>query len=275
MTRSKRASTGRAAPKRKPAGRPGSRRPARAAPPSEDSFARRFDGRQTLERLLQRSGALGDVDDVLGAFKEAVAQGHPPQPVIMALWPDEPRFESPKEAEQLFSNLLGLFELVASGETFDVGRALPPGVSRRERAPRPEALEGAPSLDWLEGAWRFLEDTPRERDRLGHAFDNRQDALVSVIDASGLSDAGFAVVRALAFEVFALLELGGRSVRTVHEEQVTDDGALPDSLREWIEEGLVEAEAAEELPLPEADQGPARDLAVRVVAALWRASAER
>jgi hypothetical protein len=253
---------GRAGPSR------GSKKPQRRAE-GDDAMERRFDGQAVLEKLLAKSGALGDVEDVLGAFREAVAKGVPPQPVIMALWPDEPRFESVKDAEALFANLLGLYELVASGEPFDLGPKGSLGKVKREKAPRPEPFAGdAPTAEWLEAAWRFLEDAPKEREKLGHAFDNRQDALVSVIDASGLSDAGFAVARELCFEVFAMLELGGRTVAPVGALP-RKDGELPEALEAWIEDGLVEAEAADELPLPEAEQPGVRALVKRLVGALW------
>lgn len=256
-------------------GRPPPRAGRKKPPPPEpegDALVRRFDGREALDALLASSGALGDVDDVVGAFREAVSKNVPPQPVIMGLWEDEPRFESPEAAEALFSNLLGLYELIASGAPFDLGRQTGPlAATRREKAPKPPPLGvEPPSSDWLELAWRFLEDAPRERERLGHAFDNRQDALVSVIDASGLSDAGFAVARELCFEVFAMLELGGRSPRAFDDEALpARDAALPAALEAWLDDGLVEAEAADELPLPEAEHPAVRALVRRLVAALW------
>jgi hypothetical protein len=259
------------------------RRPKRAVRPSPrkresgsaDELPRRFDGAKELDALLTASGALGDVEDVVQAFKQAVAQDVPPQPVIMALWEDEPRFDSPTAAEHLFSNLLGLYELVASGKSFDLGAGTPVFFSKKFRAPAPPPLTERPDIDWLDLAWRFLEDAPKERERLGHAFDNRQDALVSVIDASGLSDAGFAFVRELCFEVFAMLELGGRHVSALDEGDVPSqsDGDLPEALVRWVDDGLVEAEASDEEPLSEGEHPEVRNLALRLVSALWKASA--
>lgn len=257
----------------------GAKRPSRpAARPKQDGAAdalpRRFDGRATLDGLLAKSGALGDVDDVVQAFRDAVAKGVPPQPVILALWEDEPRFTSPADAEALFSNLLGLYELVASGQPFDPGASATVERTKKQRAPAPAPLTGAPDDEWLEGAWRYLEDAPKERERLGHAFDNRQDALVSLLDASGLSDAGFAFAREVAFEVFSMLEVGGLHVGAVHEGEVPEAPAdeLPEPFVRWVDDGLVEAEAADEQPLPEAEQPDVRDLTLRVVTALWKAA---
>ncbi len=241
----------------------------------EPELARRFDGRRMLDELLAKSGALGDTEDVVGAFKQAVAKGVPPQPVIQALWQDEPHFDSPRDAERLFANLLGLYDLIASREAFELEQERAVGRTKRQLAPRPEALTAAPDDAWLEAAWRYLDDAPKDRERLGHAFDNRQDALVSFIDASELSDAGFAFVRELCFEIFAMLELGGRTVRSVHEADVpedVEDDALPDSVRKWVDDALVEAEDADEQPLPEEEQPDVRDLSLRLVTALWDAS---
>lgn len=237
----------------------------------DDELPRRFDGRSELDVLLTKSGALGDVDDVVQAFRDAVAKEVPPQPVIMALWADEPRFESPDDAERLFSNLLGLYELVASGQPFDLGAGMKVERTRKQRAPAPSPLEGAPDSEWLESAWRYLDDAPRERERLGHGFDNRQDSLVSVIDASGLSDAGFAFVRELCFEVFAMLELGGLHLGSVEEADVPAEPleTLPEALVRWVDDGLVEAEEADEQPLPEEEHPDVRDLTLRLLSALW------
>lgn len=253
------------------------KRPAKRQQPEGDEaeFSRRFDGRARLDGLLAKSGALGDTEDVVGAFRQAVAKDVPPQPVIQALWQDEPHFDSPKDAERLFANLLGLYDLVASGEPFALDDEREAPSKKRARAVAPEALTGAPDDGWLEGAWRYLDDAPKERERLGHAFDNRQDALVSIIDASELSDAGFAFVRELCFEIFAMLELGGQRVRSVHAEDVLDEveeAALPPALRKWVDDALIEAEDADERPLPEDEQPDVRDLSLRLVAALWQAA---
>ena len=66
-------------------------------------------------------------------------------------------------------------------------------------------------------AWRYFDDFPKDRQRFEHAFENRQDALVSWLDDSGLDDAGFALARHLVGEVFAMLELGGREVESIED----------------------------------------------------------
>lgn len=249
--------------------RPAARKAARAQQQTADELLRRFDGKQALDAMLAASGALGDVDDVVEAFRQAVSQNVPPQPVIMALWEDEPRFERPSDAEALFSNLLGLYELVASGQPFVLGERTVP-KSKRPRVTKPAPLADAVEAGWLDEAWRYLDDWPKERERLSHAFDNRQDALVSELDAAGLSDAAFAAVASIAFEVFAMLEVGERTVGRVTTLRADVKG-VPQALLDWADEGVTEAEADEEQPLPEAEAEATRALARRVVMSLWHA----
>ena len=108
----------------------------------KDDLDRSFEGQEVLQKLLTQSGSLADVDDVAEAFKKAVKQNVPAPVVIQALWEDEPRFNSPDEAAQLFSNLLGLYELVASGATIDL--SVKSVKVKREKAQKPEPFaEGA------------------------------------------------------------------------------------------------------------------------------------
>ena len=76
---------------------------------------RKFEGAARLQSLLEKAGVLADVDDITEAFKAAQKDDVPPATVIEALFEDEPRFGSPKEARALYSNLFGLWDLVASG----------------------------------------------------------------------------------------------------------------------------------------------------------------
>ncbi len=256
--------------KAKGAGRGGARRGVRL--PDEDAeLDRRFEGRAVLEKLLLASGTLADPDDVKEAFQDAVKQGAPASVVIQALWEDEPRFENPKAAKALFSNLLGLYDLVAAGEAPDLAQPAPVERVKKVKAPPPEPFSGEPTDEFVESAWRFLDDHPKERERLGHAFENRQDALLSWLDASGLSDGAFGLARSLLADVFAMAELGGHKVGTVSE--VTVEGAtqasLPEAFAKWIDEGFFEAEEHEAEPLPKDEAERGRKLASQAAAAMW------
>ena len=236
-----------------------------------DDVDRSFEGQEVLQKLLTQSGSLADVDDVAEAFKKAVKEHVPAPVVIQALWEDEPRFSSPDEAAQLFGNLLGLYELIESGGKLDLQTK---SVKvKREKAARPEPFGDAePDDHFIEAAWRYFDDFPKERQRHEHAFENRQDALVSWLDDSGLDDAAFALARHLIGEVFAMLELGGREVETIDERKLPKTAsldALPKALSEWIEESLFEATSDESHPLPETQAEQVRDLVARVAVMMW------
>lgn len=239
-----------------------------------ESAFRSFEGQEVLQKLLTQSGSLADVDDVAEAFKKAVKQNVPAPVVIQALWEDEPRFNSPDEAAQLFSNLLGLYELIASGGKLDL--TVKTAKVKREKAQKPEPFgPEEPTDDFIEAAWRYFDDFPKERQRFEHAFENRQDPLVSWLDGSGLSDAGFALARHLVGEVFAMLELGGREVDTIHEEALPKKAsleALPKALTEWIEESLFEATSDEAHPLPEKEAEHVLDVVARAAVAMWKST---
>lgn len=240
----------------------------------QEDVERSFEGQEVLQKLLTQSGSLADVDDVAEAFKKAVKQNVPAPVVISALWEDEPRFSSSDEAAQLFGNLLGLYELVASGAKLDLQAK---GVKvKREKAPRPEPFGAAePDDGFIEAAWRYFDDFPKERQRFEHAFENRQDALVSWLDASGLDDAGFGLARHLVGEVFAMLELGGRKVESIEEPMIPAKAtleALPKALSEWIEESLFEATTDEAQPLPEKQGERVRDVVARASVAMWKSA---
>lgn len=235
-----------------------------------DDLERHFEGRAVLEKLLTDTGSLADAEDVVNAFQTAIKENVPAAVVIQALWEDEPRFESPKKARQLFSNLFGLFDLVESGATIDLATAGAP--TKRARAPRPAPFAPADGPDdtFVEGAWRYFADAPKERQRLEHIFDNKQDALVSWLDSQGLSDDAFGLARQLVSDVCAMLELGGHSCPTVRESAIPEQPTLPEALTQWLDEGVFEAEQNEEAPLSEADGQAVRTLASRAASALWK-----
>ena len=233
-----------------------------------DELERHFEGRAVLDKLLTQTGSLADAEDVVSAFQTALKDGVPVAVVIQALWEDEPRFESPKKARQLFANLFGLFELVESGAPIDLATAGKP--TKRPRAPRPPpfAKEG-PDDAFVEAAWRYFEDAPKERQRLEHTFDNKQDELVSWLDAQGLDDDAFSLARQLVSDVAAMLELGGHPCPTVRESAIPEQAALPAALATWLDEGVFEAEQHEDTPLSAASGERVRALAARAASALW------
>lgn len=234
-----------------------------------DDIDREFEGYEVLQKLLAASGALADAEDVVEAFKMASAEGVSAREVISDLWLDEPRFDTPADAARLFGNLLGLFDLVLAGEVPDDTKRAPRVKKVKASRPEPFGDEG-PTRGFLDAASRWFADHPKERERFNHAFDNRQDALVSWLDDSGLSDAGFGLARYLLGDAFAMLELGGRKVASLDESMIQKEaGAVPGDLGLWLEETLVDESTKEEDPLPEEEAVKVRDLVTRAVKTMW------
>ncbi len=235
-----------------------------------DELERRYEGQAVLQALLAASGSVADVDDVVGAFAQAVKDGVPPAVVIQALWEDEPRFESPKKARALFANLLGLFDLVEAGQHHALEAQAKPNKRAKATAPAPFPAEG-PDDAFVEAAWRYFDDHPKAREKLAHAFDAHQDPLVSWLDAQGLDDDAFVLARSLVSDVFAMMELGGATTTTVPEAALQGPApTLPSPFEQWLEEGVFEAREHETSPLAEAKAEEVLRLASLAAGALWK-----
>jgi hypothetical protein len=240
-------------------------------------FAPHFEGAQTLDGLLELAGSPCDTAEVLERMRSARAEGAPRDAVIPTLFDGEPHFPSPEVARRLFQNLLGLWDLVEEGKTvrLDEGPRPPRPKKVKPVAPKPFA-PGEPSTEFVEAAWRYLEDDEKERTRRQHAFENRQDAMLGALDAAGLADEGYAVARYLLFELHAMLELGWPpglvSVDPAAlEKPGTEAPPVPQALAAYAEEALFEAEQDEEQPLSAEELARVRTLVRNGLAALWRA----
>jgi len=230
---------------------------------ARDDVPRVFEGAKVLQGLLEATGTFADVDDVVEAFRLAVKQGAPPQAVIEALWPEEPHFDSPDDARRLFGNLLALHALVASGEEIDLQAAATP-KKKKVKTPPPEPFTEEPDDAFVEAAWRYLEDTPKEAQKLSHSFDNTQDALVGWFDTRGLGDDAFGLACALAGDVFAMLTLGGKKPKRLAEKDIAavEPSTAPEALVRFVDQGVLEAEL-------DAEADALRAHLARAVAALW------
>jgi hypothetical protein len=244
----------------------------------EGGLSRTFEGAEVLDGLLELAGTPLTTADVVQAMKEGHASGEPSSEVIPTLFESEPRFSDPTYARKLFGNLLGLWDLVESGEEIDL-EVKGPRTPRIKKAkpPAPTPFADEPDDGFVETAWRYLDEDEKARERAFHAFENRQDALVQWLDEQGLSDEGYGVVRHLLFELHAMLELGWppglASVRSAELEG--PPGEVPGSLTEYVDEALFEAEQDEEAPLPASETGRARELVMRGLSSLWRARKPR
>ncbi len=235
-------------------------------------FERHFEGAAVLAELLELSGSPYGPEDVLAQFRQARAAGLAPADVLPSLFPGEPRFADPSQAKRLFQNLLGLWD-VCLGK---VSLALP-GPRPKKVKPLPPAplVGGPPTPEWVDSAFGFLEQDLRARTRLLHSFENRQDALLTFLDEEGLSDEGYGVLRHLAFELHAMLELGcGAAPGRVDPAALTGspegDGG-PSALVAYADEALFAAEQDEEAPVPAKEAAVLRTWVRQLVAALWAA----
>jgi hypothetical protein len=134
----------------------------------------------------------------------------------------------------------------------------------------------------MDAAWQYLEDIGEKgRTRMQHAFENRQDALLTHLDEVGLSDDGYLVARQLLLELHSMIELGWPpGVASVHEKALAQvpgsgDAAAPEALSAYVEEAIFEAEHDEEAPLPADEAKRVRDTVGRCLSALWRARRPR
>lgn len=231
-----------------------------------------FEGPDVLEELLELAGSKLDSGGVAARFGEAIAEGRSPSEVFPTLFEGPPRFPDPTAARQLYGNLFGLWDALESGELLEPSTQAdrPP----REKKPKPVAPEpfgDAPDDAFIEAAWRYLEDDKKARDRLFHAFENKQDPLLQWLDEQGLSDEGYGVARHLLFELSAMIELGWPKGLRSADASSPSQASPPEALVRYADEALFEAEQDEEVPLPPAEAGRVRTLVQTGLAALWQA----
>src|SRR5262245_61660028 len=144
-------------------------------------FEPAFEGKEVLDELLEISGARVDTEGVVVRMREALRNGEPREAVVPSLFDGEPRFPDPSLARRLFQNLLGLWDLLQRGQPvpLDGGPDAGPGGEKRPRVkrpipePPPPFAGDEPGDDWVEAAWRYLDEAPeRAVTRLEHSFDN-------------------------------------------------------------------------------------------------------
>lgn len=244
------------------------------------AFEHAFEGKAVLDGLLDLAGARVDTEGAMVRMREALRQREQREAVLPTLFDGEPRFPDPEIARRLFQNLLGLWDLLERGQPIPLDH--PPELptrprSRRPIPERPPPFEGeAPDDAWVEAAWRYLDEAPeRELTRLEHSFENRQDALVGLLDERGLPDELFALARQLLFELHAMIELGWppgiRSVARAELQEAVSGQPPPAAFQDYADEALFEAEQDEEAPLTPADSARVKALVTLGLSALWSA----
>lgn len=226
---------------------------------------RKFEGPAKLQKLLEQAGVLADVDDITEAFKAAQKDDVPAATVISALFEDEPRFASPKDARALYGNLFGLWDLVAQGGTPKTAPSRP--AKPVPPPPPPFFPKEGPDEAWVERAWRYLElAPPKALQKLQHSYDHHCDALLTWLDEQAPSEVAFGLAQHLLFELHAMLELGSPNGIGIVDPPVNQDevgGGVPSALVAYAEEALFDSELEEVDGL--------KPLMGRALAALWKA----
>jgi hypothetical protein len=168
-----------------------------------------YEGPDVLSSLLARAGSPHDTAAVAAIFARAQEAGEPRSAVIPALFPTEPRFESPDAARRLYANLFGLWARLAAGlgPHDDAPEVVPEPPPPPPLPPRGSAPGRAVPTETVEAVWRNLAAaSPRELQRRRDRFQNGQPDLVAWLDAAPLPESGAAAALDLVFETWAMLD---------------------------------------------------------------------
>ncbi len=195
-----------------------------------------YEGPEVLTALLRKAGSPHDAGEVAERFKQAQAAGEARSAVIPALFPEEPRFDTPEDARRLYGNLFGLWGRLAAG--------LGPQDDTPEVVPEAEEAEGLPergsqvgdllSPELVQGIWTSLADAaPRELQRRRDRFTNVQPDLMAWLESVPLNDAGSLTLQDLAFEAWAMFDHAfGERLGTVEFRDLRDLESEPPPLSE-------------------------------------------
>ena len=210
------------------------RRSRGGAPTKASELPHEYEGPDALTAMLARAGSPYGAEEVAQRFQLAQGAGEERSDLIPALFPDEPRFDSPDDARRLYGNLFGLWDRLAAG------------VSVAEDAPAPEApvspkvnlpARGAARGNQLpaalvESVWRYLDGLPeRERRRLRDRFESSQPNVVAWLDAVSLPDEGALAAHDLVFESWAMFDVAfGERVTAVDFRDLRDLESEPPAL---------------------------------------------
>jgi len=223
-----------------------------------------YEGPEVLTSLLRKAGSPHAADEVAERFRQAQAAGAARSSVIPALFPEEPRFDTPEDARRLYGNLFGLWARLAAG--------LGSHDDTPEVVPEPEELEPLPergsqggdvlSPELVEGIWTMLADAaPRDVQRRRDRFTNVQPDLVAWLESIPVSEAGSLTLQDLAFETWAMFDHAfGERLGTVEFRDLRDLESEPPPLHD-VQPALADY-LAEQLELS-AEEDPAFDSATR------------
>jgi len=224
-----------------------------------------YEGPEVLTALLAKAGSPGTAEDVAAAFARAQRAGEPRSEVISALFPEEPRFDSPEAAQRLYGNLFGLWARLAAGlgahdDAPDAipGPAAPPPLPERGSIPGDRL-----TTELIESVWKNLAAaSPRETQRRRDRFTNAQPDLIAWLETAPFPESGGLAVHDLAFEAWAMFDQAfGERLRTVEYRDLRALHAEPPPL-EQLQPALA-VYVAEQLDVL-ADEEPRLDAEGRV-----------
>lgn len=237
------------------------------------ALARIYEGPELLDRLLQKAGASVDVRGLVARFQRAIAEDRLPPEVIPNLFPTEPRFGGAGDAMRLYSNLFGVWDLLASGvapEEILRGRVeeVEAGGGAGEERPARDgpAVELPPRgsvpgrevpYEVTEGTWQLLADMPpRERTRRQDRYANTQSELAEwARTVEGLEPAAQETLEYLCFELAEMFDhaFGDRFGRVRLRSLLSADPDSADRLQpyaaDYVAEAIEDAEEEEEEPI--------------------------
>jgi hypothetical protein len=179
---------------------------------NEVGLPREYEGPEALSALLARAGSPYSVEEVAERFQKAQGAGEDRSDLIPALFPDEPRFDSPDDARRLYGNLFALWDRLAAGLSIAENApaaALEPPVAARLAAPQRGTARGTQlSSAVIESVWKYLDALPeRDRRRLHDRFEGSQPNVVAWLDGAPLPDEGALAAHDLVFEIWAMFDV--------------------------------------------------------------------
>lgn len=205
-----------------------------------------YEGPEVLTALLAQAGSPHGAEEVAEHFRVAAAAGEPRSDVIPALFPEEPRFETPEAARRLYANLFGLWDRVAAGLGADADE--PVLVETPPLAPERGSVDGRVlPRDFVERSWRFLAALPeREVSRLRDRFQNLQPDLDAWLGEVELPEVGGIAAHDLIFEAWVMFDrafddrLGDVEWRELRELEVEPPAleSVQPALAAYVEEQL-------------------------------------
>ncbi len=253
----------------------------RGGGPPSPVIAHVYEGPEVLSSLLARAGSPHDAAAVADTFARAQAAGEPRASVVPALFPDEPKFDSPEAARRLYGNLFGLWDRLAAGlgphdDAPEVVAEPPPPPPLPERGAAPG--RAVPS-DVVEAVWRNLAAAPpREVQRRRDRFQNVQPDLAAWLESAPLPETGALAALDLVFEAWAMFDqafgdrLGAvewKELRALEQEPPPAEESQP-AIALYAAEQL-DIQADEDPAFGDPDRAQVEKVFATAVAALTRA----